>query len=93
MNSYSCSDGTRLKQSVIERLIKKAKASKVQQQFEDDGYNHCEVCGASNGTYIDCSHDISVKECKESGRTELSFDVNNITMRCRLCHQKHDKTT
>lgn len=93
MNSYSCSDGTRLKQSVIERLITKAKASKVQQQHDEHGYNHCEVCGVSNGTYIDCSHDISVKECKESGRTELAFDVDNITMRCRSCHQKHDKTT
>tara|TARA_R110000850_G_scaffold4634_1_gene20615 strand:+ start:329 stop:610 length:282 start_codon:yes stop_codon:yes gene_type:complete len=92
LNSYSCSDGSRLKQSVIESLIKKAKANKVRQQFEDEGYNFCEVCGIPSGVYIDCSHDISVKKAKETGRTELSFDVGNITMRCRDCHNKHDKT-
>lgn len=91
MNSYSTSDGSRLKQSVIDRLITKAKAEKVRQQFEDYGYNFCEKCGISNGTYIDCSHNISVKEAKETGRTELAFDVNNITMLCRSCHQKKDK--
>ena len=91
MNSYKCSDGSRLKQSTIDRLITKAKANKVRNQFEDHGYNFCEKCGISNGTYIDCSHDISVKECKENGRTELAFDVNNITMLCRGCHQIKDK--
>lgn len=91
MNSYSTSDGSRLKQSVIERLIKKAKAEKVRQQFDEFGYNFCEECNISNGTYLDCSHDESVKSCKENGRTEKAFDVENITMRCRKCHQKHDK--
>ena len=91
MNSYECSNGTRLKQSVIDRLITKAKAQKVREQFEDYQHNFCEECGISSGTYIDCSHDISVKEAKESGRTELCFDVNNITMLCRKCHQIKDK--
>lgn len=91
MNSYQCSDGSRLKQSVIERLITKAKAEKVRTQFDDYGYNFCEDCKISSGTYIDCSHDISVKKAKETGRTELAFDVNNITMLCRKCHQIKDK--
>ncbi len=91
MNSYRCSDGSRLKQSVIERLITKAKAQKVREQFEEHQYNFCEQCGVSSGTYIDCSHDISVKECKESGRTELCFDVENITILCRKHHQIKDK--
>lgn len=90
MNSYRTSDGSRLKQSVIESLIKKAKAAKLQQQWDESGYNFCEDCGISSGTYLDCSHDISVKKAKESGRTELCFDVNNITIRCRKCHQTHD---
>lgn len=91
MNSYQCSDGTRLKQSVIERLIRKAKAEKVRQQFDEFGYNFCEECKVSNGTYLDCSHNVSVKKAKEEGRTELCFDVDNITMLCRKCHQKKDK--
>ena len=92
MNSYSTSDGSRLKQSVIDSLIRKAKQQKLKEQFIADGYNHCEDCGISSGTYLDCSHDISVKKAKENGKTELSFDVNNITIRCRKCHQIHDKT-
>jgi hypothetical protein len=91
MNSYKCSDGSRLKQSVIERLISKAKEQKVRQQFDEYGYNFCEQCGISSGTYIDCSHNISVKEAKETGRTELCYDINNITMLCRKCHQIKDK--
>ena len=92
MNSYRTSDGSRLKQSVIDSLILKAKEQKLKEQFNNDGYNHCEDCGISSGTYLDCSHDISVKKAKETGRTELAFDVDNITIRCRKCHQKHDKT-
>ena len=91
MNTYECSDGSRLKQSVIERLITKAKAQKVRQQFDEHGYNFCEDCKISSGTYIDCSHDVSVKKAKETSRTELCFDVNNITMLCRNCHQIKDK--
>jgi hypothetical protein len=92
MNTYKTSDGSRLKQSIIDSLIKKAKAEKLRQQFDEHRYNFCEDCGISSGTYLDCSHDESVKKCKENGRTEKAFDVNNITIRCRKCHQIHDKT-
>lgn len=91
MNSYKTSNGERIKQSVIDSLIRKAKAEKVRQQFDEHGYNFCENCGISNGTYIDVSHRISVKEAKETGRTELCYDVNNLDMLCRSCHQKRDK--
>ena len=91
MNTYECSDGSRLKQSVIERLITKAKAQKVREQFDEHGFNFCEECERSSGTYIDCSHNVSVKKAKETSRTELCFDVNNITMLCRKCHQIKDK--
>lgn len=90
MNSYSCSDGTRLKQSVIDSLIRKAKEQKLREQFDEHRYNFCEDCNISNGTYLDCSHNKSVKKCKEDGETELAFSVSNITIRCRSCHQKHD---
>ncbi|MBE7691168.1 hypothetical protein [Tenacibaculum piscium] len=90
MNSYRCSDGSRLTQPVIEKLIKKAKKYKVIEQFDEHGYNFCENCKQSNGTYIDCSHDVSVKKAKEIGKTELCFSVDNITMLCRDCHKKKD---
>ncbi|WP_233901399.1 hypothetical protein [Tenacibaculum piscium] len=59
-------------------------------QFDEYGYNFCENCKRSNGTYIDCSHDVSVKKAKEIGKTELCFSVDNITMLCRDCHKKKD---
>lgn len=91
MNTYKTSNGDRISQSLIDRLIRKAKGHKLRDQFESDGYNHCENCGISNGTFLDCSHDISVKQCKETSRTELAFDTSNITILCRSCHQKKDK--
>ncbi len=91
MNSYICSNGEKIRQSVLDNLIRKAKAQKIREQFEEYGYNFCEECGTSNGTYLDCSHNESVKSCKENGRAEKSADVNNITIRCRNCHQEKDK--
>lgn len=91
MNTYSTSNGERLKKSVIDALVKKAKKEKLRQQFEEYRYNFCETCGISNGTYIDCSHQISVKKCQEEGKTELAFDVNNITILCRKHHEERDK--
>ena len=91
MNTYQTSNGERIKQSVIDRLIRKAKAEKLRQQFDEHGYNFCEECGISSGVYLDCSHDISVKEAKESSRTELCWDVENITILCRKHHQIKDK--
>lgn len=91
MNSYETSSGERLKQSVIDSLIKKAKGQKIRIQFDDNGYNFCEECGISTGVYLDCSHDESVKSCKENGRTEKCFDTDNITILCRSCHEKKDK--
>jgi len=41
--------------------------------------------------YFDCSHDVPVKKCKETRQVELAWDINNITMRGRRCHVKHDK--
>ena len=93
MNTYKCSDGTRLKQSVIERLITKAKKEKLRQFIDENDYIFCEECKINNSFKFDCSHDLSVKKCKEQGKTELSFDVNNITILCRTCHQIKDKLT
>ncbi|WP_322288798.1 hypothetical protein [Aquimarina sp. 2201CG5-10] len=61
-------------------------------QFLDYGYNFCEQCGSNgNGTRLDCSHDISVKKAKESGKTELCWDPGIIVIRCRSCHQEYDQ--
>ena len=92
MNHYRCTNGDKVSKSTIDYRIRKAKKKKVQMQLNEFGYIFCEEkdCGASAGVYLDCSHDISVDECQKTGRSELAWDVNNITIRCRDCHNKHD---
>ena len=92
MNTYKCSNGERFTQNQIERKITQAKAKALENQFDEHRYNFCEECG-NNGsnTYLDCSHEISVKKAKEEGKTEQCWNVRNIVIRCRQCHQKHDK--
>lgn len=91
MNSYKTSTGERLKKSVIDSLVKKAKGQKVRSQFDEHGYNFCEDCKVSSGTYLDCSHIESVNSCQKNGRSEKAFDLENIKILCRTCHEKHDK--
>lgn len=93
--TYGLSDGTRLNRSQIESRIRKAKEAKVAKMQLDHGYIFCESCGrnANAGEPIDCSHDEPVKVSLEEGRAEKSWDwENNIKMRCRRCHNRHDKT-
>lgn len=94
MNTYADSHGVRHPQSRIERKIKVAKAKKLEQQRFEHGYNFCEHenCGKNGSdTYLDCSHQVSVKEAKETGRTELCWTVSNIKILCRKHHQELDK--
>ena len=92
MNTYATSTGERFSQSQIERKITEAKAKALEKQRDEFDYNFCEQCGKNaSGTRLDCSHDISVKRAKEEGKTELCWDIRNIIIRCRPCHQKHDK--
>lgn len=91
MGTYSTSTGERLTKSVIDRRIREAKAKLIDQQLLEYGYNFCVDCLASSGVRLDCSHEISVDECQKSGRAELAYDVNNMKIRCRTCHQKKDK--
>ena len=93
-NTYKESSGARVTRGLIERRTREAKAKKIDLQLLEHGYNFCEECGrnASSGERLDCAHTISVKECLESGRAELAYDVNNIRILCRPDHRKQDKT-
>jgi len=92
MNSYKLSSGQRIAKSVIDRKVREAKRQKIRQFLDLHGYLFCEDCGKSSGGYLDCSHQISVNDCQKTGKTELAWDVNNIKIRCRACHNQHDKT-
>jgi len=89
MNHYYTSQDERFSKSVIDTKIKKAKSNALSEQFYEFGYNFCTDCLSSNGR-LDCSHTISVDEAQKTRRTELAWDVDNIKVRCRDCHIKHD---
>ncbi|PXX26257.1 hypothetical protein C7967_11518 [Thalassospira sp. 11-3] len=95
-NSYRMSNGERVLKSVVDRRVRQAKEQKVQNMLDEHGYIFCEEPGCGKNTNagepIDCSHDISVNDLQKMGKTELAYDVEMITMRCRTCHRIHDKT-
>lgn len=87
------SDGERLTQGQINSRIKKAKKLKVAQFKDEHTHLFCEDCGINEmGSIIDLSHEISIKEAKETNRAELCYTVSNLKLRCRKCHRKHDKS-
>lgn len=90
MGTFSTSTGERFTTEQIDRKIRIAKEGKINMMSVSNGYVFCEECGRSRGMPIDCAHVISVKEAKETGRAELSWDIDNIKMKCRGCHQKQD---
>jgi len=92
-NTYALSNGERVKKTVIDKRVRVAKQKLLSNQLDDYGYNFCERCkiNASQGIPLDCSHNVSVKEAQETGQSELAYDVNNMEVLCRVCHQKKDK--
>ena len=92
MGTYSTSTGQRLTTSQIDSRTRQAKKLKISGFIDEYGHVFCEECGCnSSNTYIDCSHDISVKKAKENGQAEQCYNVKNITLLCRRCHQVKDK--
>lgn len=90
MNTYQLSNGERIKKTVIDARVKKAKAQVLENQLLEYGYNFCVNCKRSTGVYLDCSHIVSVKDCQEMGKSELAYDVDNIEVLCRFHHQIKD---
>ncbi len=92
MNTYGTNTGERFTTPQIDAKVRKAKQEKINLFIDEHGYVFCEECKRNDCVPVDCSHDISVKEAKESGQSQLAWEVNNITLRGRKCHNKHDKT-
>jgi len=85
------SDGQRYTADRVAKNVSRAKLRKIENFLEEHGYIFCEDCLRNDCVPIDCSHNISVAEAKKTGRVELAWDVENIKMRGRPCHKKHDK--
>ena len=90
MTTYKKSNGERVDKKTIDALIRQAKELKLRLMRDSYGYVFCEDCKISRGR-MDCSHTISVKECQETGKAEQAWNIHNIKVRCRDCHQRHDK--
>jgi len=91
-NIVRTSDGRIYTSEQCDRRTRNACKAVMIKQKNEYGYNFCKACGVNDrSAIIDPSHDISVKECKENGKAELAWDVDNITPRCRDCHNKLDK--
>lgn len=90
MNHLHTSTSERVSSSEIDKRISKAKKEKLRIHLEEHGYYFCTKCGRNDCKPIDCSHNISVDECKKSGRCELAWDLDNIEIIGRKCHQEKD---
>lgn len=91
MNSYKCSDGTKVTQAQIDRNIRKAKIQLLNDCMVKYGYIFCQECRRNDCKPIDCSHKKSVQQCKNEGKTELCWNVENMKLLGRDCHKKLDK--
>ena len=85
MPKYRMTNGDMIDKKKIDRLVSEAKRSYLEMFFDEHGYFFCERTKRSD-LPLDCSHIISVKECQESGRTELAWNFNNIELLCRESH-------
>jgi 5-methylcytosine-specific restriction endonuclease McrA len=92
MNHYKLSSGQRISKSLIDQKVKEAKKEKLQQQFDELGYNVCEECWKNDDKPIDVSHIVSVDECQKSANVELAWDLINLRILGRKCHRIWDKT-
>lgn len=90
-NSYRTSTGERYTQPEIENKVREAKKELRQKCLDEHGYIFCHTCKRNDCVPVDCAHLVSVKEAKETGHTELCWDINNIILEGRKCHAKRDK--
>lgn len=90
-NTFSTSDGERFTRAQIEAKIRRAKKAALLIQQLEYGYNFCIECRRNDCVPLDCAHVVPVKDCLEGGYAELAWDVKNIEILGRKCHEKYDK--
>jgi hypothetical protein len=91
MNSYKCTNGERVSQSVIERNIRKAKDLKHAYFLRQHTHVFCEFTKVNaSADIIDTMHIISVDQCKKMGKTELCWSQSNLRYGARTFHEKFD---
>lgn len=89
--TYSDSFGNRWTTKQIDAKIARAGIEKLDIQFLEHGYNFCSRCKRNDCRPIDVSHTISRKKAKEDGCVEVLWELDNLEILGRKCHQKKDK--
>ncbi|QDP50426.1 MAG: hypothetical protein Unbinned5350contig1001_41 [Prokaryotic dsDNA virus sp.] len=85
--TYGLSDGSRMTGDEIDRKVVKAKEKYLEDFVDLHGYIFCERSKRSDKP-VDRSHIISVRICKQTGRSELSFSKWNLEFLTREEHLK-----
>lgn len=91
MSRYKLSSGVFISKSVIDNKIRKAKELKLAEHFDEYGRYVCTKCFRNDCLPIDVSHIESVDSCQKNGYAEKAYDLNNMQIIGRKCHNKHDK--
>ena len=81
-NTFECSDGTRVKQVVIDRHLSQLRKL----IFSQEVYVWCAGCKMTYTHSI--AHIIAKARCKVIGKTELIWDINNVFPGCFKCNQQ-----
>ncbi len=90
-NTYQTSTGERFTKVQVESKVRKAKTEKLKQMVDIYGYVFCEQKDDKCDGMLDCSHDLGVSDCQKQSKTELAWNVKNITILCRHHHQIRDR--
>lgn len=90
MARYPMSNGEYIEKSVIDYRVRQAKAKKHEQHIDEHGYPFCTTCKNNDCKPIDVAHIISVDECQKTGRSELAWNLTNMVIEGRKCHEKRD---
>lgn len=77
MNRVRLSTGETITRKEFDRRIINSKKLYTQLFVDKYGYVFCERCKHNECTFISRSHIISVKQCIETQRAELAYDLNN----------------
>jgi len=90
MNTYKDSWGNKWTTDQINRKSDFVAKTLLESQIIFDGYNYCQQCKRSD-LRLDVAHIVSRKKAKEMGTSELCWDMDNMKILCRKCHQNLDK--
>lgn len=82
---YLCSDGSKVSQSYINTKLTQtyAKVDYLRDSSRCDAYHHL--------NWNDHDHTIAQRRCKELGKTELIWDIDNIAYSSRTAHNEWER--